>query len=188
MNTASEQPRPSPEEVKRRPFRVSLEAALSLLIFLLVVVMTFGYLIFYQSRIGIKQPIPFSHRFHVTGKKISCLLCHPGAVQTSSAQIPPLETCMLCHEKIAIYYTEMVRMKNFYSEGKPVSWVRINYLPDFVFFSHQVHTRRGFDCSKCHGDVAHQDRIRPVRKFKMGFCVQCHRDENFSHDCFICHR
>jgi hypothetical protein len=23
---------------------------------------------------------------------------------------------------------------------------------------------------------------------QMGFCIQCHKDEECSHDCFICHR
>jgi hypothetical protein len=184
MNTVT---KPSAKK-KRRSFQENLAVALSLAVTVLTMVLVYGYLVYYPGRIGKKQPISFSHRFHVTGKTISCLVCHPGAVENSSAQIPPLETCMLCHDRIIVQYPEIVRLRNDYEKGIPVSWARINYLPDFVFFNHQVHTRRGFDCSRCHGDVAHQDRIQPVRKFQMGFCVQCHRDEHFSHDCFICHR
>ena len=66
--------------------------------------------------------------------------------------------------------------------------VRINELPDFVYFNHQVHVQAGFDCGKCHGDVAGMDRVAPAHPLDMGFCVGCHREQQFSHDCLRCHR
>ncbi|HBG05512.1 MAG TPA: cytochrome C, partial [Geobacter sp.] len=27
-----------------------------------------------------------------------------------------------------------------------------------------------------------------ARKFEMGFCIQCHRDNKATTDCFTCHR
>lgn len=115
-------------------------------------------------------------------------MCHPGTINSDHAGIPPLETCMLCHSKIIIHHPMIEKLRKHYYDNVPVEWTRIVYLPDFVFFSHQAHIQAGFDCGKCHGDIAHTDRLPEQTQLKMGFCVQCHRDENFSHDCFICHR
>ena len=67
-------------------------------------------------------------------------------------------------------------------------WERVNWLPEFVYFDHSMHLMRGVDCGHCHGDVSRMDRVAPARKFQMGFCIQCHRDNNVTHDCFVCHR
>ncbi len=135
-----------------------------------------------------QQPIPFSHAFHVGSKNLSCLLCHTGVRDADRAGIPPLSTCMLCHQSIIITHPQIARLRQHYAAGDPVRWVRVNQLREFVYFSHQRHIRAGFDCSRCHGDVRGMDRIKLVHDFQMGFCVQCHRDNNYSHDCYICHR
>ncbi len=168
--------------------KLSLAARLTLVAVVLLAIMAIAYNFVFPAQIGKAQPVPFSHRFHVTEKKLSCLMCHPGAISREVAGIPPLETCMLCHQHVIIHYPEIVKVRDHYQERKPIEWVRINNLPDFVYFNHQVHVRSGYDCGKCHGDVAHMDRIVQVHPFKMGFCVECHRQENASHDCLICHR
>ncbi|MDQ1257025.1 MAG: hypothetical protein QG656_1626 [Candidatus Hydrogenedentes bacterium] len=146
-------------------------------------------LLFPSACIGTAQPIPFSHRFHVSTKNISCVFCHSGALKTARAGVPPVETCMLCHKRIIVTHPEIVKLKRHYDERQPVPWVRVNRVSEFVFFNHERHVRAGFDCGRCHGDVAKMDRIVPaVNLNDMGFCVQCHRDEEYSHDCLICHR
>ena len=164
---------------------------LAILVLVLLVIAIASVLIFYPSgaiSAAPEQPIPFSHRVHATDKKVSCFMCHSEAMNTDRAGIPPLETCMLCHSKIIIHYPQIARLRKYYDDRTPVEWNRIFYLPDFVFFSHQAHIQAGFDCGKCHGDIAHTDRLPVPEQFRMGFCVRCHHDENFSHDCFICHR
>ena len=138
--------------------------------------------------VGQAQPISFSHRFHVSTKDLSCLWCHPGAVDSAHAGVPPLETCMLCHKRIIPSHPEIVKLRGHYDARRTVEWERVNDLPDFVYFDHSIHLHRGIDCGRCHGDVAHMDRIRLEQSFKMGFCVQCHRDYGVTHDCFACHR
>jgi predicted CXXCH cytochrome family protein len=109
-------------------------------------------------------------------------------MNTARSGVPPLETCLLCHSRIIVDHPEIVKLRAYYDAGKPVEWVRVNDLPDFVYFDHSAHVRAGFDCGRCHGDVAGMDRVWLVHDFQMGFCVQCHRDNGFSHDCLICHR
>lgn len=142
----------------------------------------------YPAGIGARQPIPFSHRVHVHSKRISCFMCHSEAPRSSRAGIPPLETCLLCHSRIIRTHPYIAKLRRHVAENQPVVWERVNWLPEFVYFEHSVHIQRGFDCSVCHGDVAMMDRVVPARKFQMGFCIQCHRDNKATHDCFTCHR
>jgi len=147
-----------------------------------------GYFAWALPDVGPAQPIAFSHRFHVTERNLSCILCHPGVINGARAEIPPVETCMLCHEHIIIHHPQIEKLRAIYAAGDPISWVRVNEVPDTVHFNHSVHFRAGFDCGQCHGDVAQMDRVDQPVLMNMGFCTQCHRDNNFSVDCYICHR
>lgn len=142
----------------------------------------------YPINIGKQEPIPFSHRIHNGMKQINCVFCHDTSIYSARAGIPPLQTCMLCHSKIIIDYPPIHNILHAsYYNGVPVEWERINTLPDYVNFYHGVHIASGFDCSRCHGDISSMDRVKLRYKFDMGFCIQCHKDEKASIDCFNCH-
>jgi predicted CXXCH cytochrome family protein len=143
--------------------------------------------LYYPGNIGAQQPIPFSHRVHAGDKQIGCLMCHPGAFTTAVAGLPPVQTCMLCHSRIIVHYPEIERVRRHYEQGEPIWWVRVSDLPDFSHFDHSMHLISGIDCSACHGDVKAMDRLVLPQEFRMGFCIQCHRDNNATHDCFTCH-
>jgi hypothetical protein len=145
-------------------------------------------LYYYYYPVGVAQEIPFSHRFHAGEKRIGCLVCHAHALDTPRAGLPEVETCMHCHERIIVAYPKIVELRAHYFDNVPIRWRRVNHVPEFVYFNHQVHLRRGFECGKCHGDVKGMDRVVPSPEITMGFCVQCHRDNKYSHDCLICHR
>jgi hypothetical protein len=74
-----------------------------------------------------------------------------------------------------------------YKNKQPIEWVKINDLPDLAHFFHDVHISAGFDCGRCHGDIGKMDRVVQVNKFEMGFCIECHKTEEASTDCFKCH-
>jgi predicted CXXCH cytochrome family protein len=144
---------------------------------------------YYPDRIGRVQPISFSHRFHVTEKKLSCFMCHNGAINTSRSGAPAVGTCMMCHKTIITTHPEIVKLREAYESGRPVEWVRVNDLPDYCYFDHHVHVRAGFDCGTCHGDVAQMDRVKKAVDIdQMGFCVRCHKEHLAATDCFTCHR
>lgn len=167
--------------------KFSLSAMLAAGVLAVLLLIYWGYRNVYPNRIGPEQPIPFSHRVHATEKQISCFMCHTGADDGARAGIPPLETCMLCHSRIIIAYPPVRQVRRHYFDKEPIFWKRVFSLPDFVYFNHSVHIHRGIDCARCHGDIAHADRIEE-HGFIMGFCIQCHRDHNATHDCFTCHR
>ena len=167
-------------------YRLSSVISLWAAILLLVMVYTYGG--WFSPKTGPQQPIPFSHRLHTTEKGLSCVFCHSGVIDTDTAGVPPLETCILCHSKIIIHYPQIAQLREQFDKKIPVEWQRVNVLQEFVFFSHQSHIQSGVDCGKCHGDVKQMDRIEMKKAFNMGFCVQCHRDTQVFHDCLMCHR
>ena len=46
------------------------------------------------------QPLPFSPLLHAGDMKIPCLYCHSEADRGPHATVPPLSTCMKCHEQV----------------------------------------------------------------------------------------
>lgn len=164
------------------------QVIISAIIILLFAVLAMGFFLYGRRGIGLEQPIPFSHRVHANDKKISCFFCHPEAMSTPHAGVPPLQTCMLCHERIAIAYPPIEKVRKAYFENRPILWERIHVLPEFTYFDHSMHINRQIDCGACHGNVTRMDRVVLQQKLEMGFCVTCHKQLNISHDCFICHR
>jgi hypothetical protein len=81
--------------------------------------------------------------------------------------------------------------------ARPVAWVRVHALPDFVRFDHSPHVVAGVACQTCHGPIETMERVRQSSSLSMGWCVNCHRDVterglNGKHvqastDCTTCH-
>ena len=136
---------------------------------------------------GPEQPIPFSHRIHVSTKNINCFFCHPNATKSSNPGMPPVEKCLLCHKVIAPKFAPISLIHEYNRKGRGIPWKRVNRVPDFVHFSHQSHLAEGFDCSRCHGNVKEMDRISQAHVFTMDFCVTCHKQNMASVSCVTCH-
>jgi hypothetical protein len=60
-------------------------------------------------------------------------------------------------------------------QPKPINWIKVHNLPDFVYFDHRPHVNAGVACQKCHGSVETMERVRQVEDLSMGWCVNCHR-------------
>ena len=156
---------------------------------LLFAAMAYFYYSYPERNIGPPQPIYFSHRVHAGVKEIPCRFCHPGVGRSPNAGIPPMEKCFFCHQYIIPQHPQIVKEKEHFDRGEPVPWVRIYWIPDFVFFNHIPHIKWAkLDCTECHGEVKTLDRLLPVN-FKMGFCIECHRKRGAQLDCWLaCHR
>ncbi len=156
---------------------------------LLFAIMFFFYAAYPSLTIGPAQPIPFSHRVHAGVKQIDCRFCHPYVARSQDAGMPAVEKCFFCHKYIIPDHPEILKEKAYFERNKPVPWVRVFWVPEFVFFRHEPHiAQAGLDCSRCHGAVKETDRLGRV-KFEMGFCVTCHRNMGAELDCWLaCHR
>ncbi|MFO1464400.1 MAG: cytochrome c3 family protein [bacterium] len=144
-------------------------------------VLVAGWLIQTAKSVGVNQgyepdqPIAYSHKIHVGDNKIDCLYCHFGAEQSRHAGIPPANVCLNCHNQIKKDSPEIQKIFQAIKEGKPIPWVKVHNLPDFVYFNHSQHVTAGVDCRSCHGPVESMGRMRQDQTLSMGWCIQCHR-------------
>ena len=58
---------------------------------------------------------------------------------------------------------------------RPIPWVKVHDLPDFVNFTHKRHVKAGLECQECHGEVQDDMTVgRRVSELTMGWCLNCH--------------
>jgi hypothetical protein len=134
------------------------------------------------SRIGInqgyspEQPIAFPHKVHAGDNKIPCLYCHYAARTSRHAGIPPASVCMNCHNILEKQTVEIEKLKESVQQERPIRWVKIHNLPDFVYFNHSQHVLSGVKCQSCHGPIEQMERVEQFAPLTMGWCLQCHRE------------
>ena len=133
------------------------------------------------------QPLTFSHKLHAGTNGIPCLYCHRYAEKSRLAGIPSVAECRACHLYIAQEAPQIKQLMAFWNKQEPIAWVRVNSLPDHVYFPHMMHIRAGIECAACHGEVAEMVRITRTASLKMGWCMGCHRQHKASIDCWTCH-
>ncbi len=126
------------------------------------------------------QPIWFSHKVHAGQNQINCQYCHFTVETSMHAGIPPASVCMNCHSQVKegkrTGKKEIAKIYAAIKEKKPIQWVKVDNLPDFVYFNHSQHVKVGkINCTECHGDVAKMDQVAEVHELSMGWCLDCHR-------------
>ena len=122
------------------------------------------------------QPVPFSHDHHTASLGISCLYCHSSVEDSAFAGIPPTATCINCHKLIWNDSPMLEPVRESYRTGMPIEWVRVNDLPDFVYFDHSIHVAKGIGCASCHGRVDQMPLMLQAESLQMEWCLDCHRD------------
>jgi hypothetical protein len=128
----------------------------------------------------VEQPLQFSHAHHVGGVGIDCRYCHTSVEKSSFAGIPPTKTCMNCHSQIWTNAPILEPVRASFRTGTPLNWIRVNDLPDFVYFNHQIHIKQGVGCNVCHGPVDKMPLMYQAQSLLMEFCIGCHKaPENF---------
>jgi len=69
--------------------------------------------------------------------------------------------------------------QKYTGKTKPVEWIRVHNLPDFVYFNHSQHVSvAGVECQTCHGPVEEMEVLRQHAPLTMGWCISCHRETN----------
>jgi len=129
-----------------------------------------------DAHVAREQPIQFSHERHVAGNGIDCRYCHTSVENSSFAGIPPTKTCMNCHSQIfsTSPFLEPVRLS--FRTDQSIQWTRVHDLPDFVYFNHSIHVRKGVGCTTCHGAVDRMPLMRQEASLQMEWCIDCHRN------------
>jgi hypothetical protein len=122
------------------------------------------------------QPVPYSHALHVGQLGLDCRYCHTGVEIAAAAAIPPTQTCMNCHSKVRANSEKLIPIRESYATGMPVPWIRVHDLPDYVYFNHSAHVRRGVGCVSCHGRIDTMEVVFQAKELSMGWCLDCHRN------------
>jgi hypothetical protein len=130
----------------------------------------------YDVGVAPEQPVPFSHKHHVAELGIDCRYCHTAVETQASAGLPPTWTCMTCHSQIWTGSPMLAPVRDSLAKNTPIAWVRVNRLPDYVYFNHSIHVAKGIGCSSCHGAVDTMQLTYRAKTFQMGFCLDCHRN------------
>jgi hypothetical protein len=128
-----------------------------------------------QAGVAREQPVPFSHVHHVAGLGIDCRYCHTSVETSATAGIPPTKTCMNCHSQIWSDSPMLEPVRESFRSERSIEWVKVNDLPDFVYFDHSAHVNQGVGCTTCHGRVDRMPLMWQEASLAMEWCLACHR-------------
>ena len=161
----------------------SNKATVGILLAVLLVPLYLGGLLAYAANpytlnLGYQpvQPVPYSHALHVGKLGLDCRYCHTTVEDAAWAAVPSADICMNCHKMIWTNSTKLTPVFESYATGKPVPWVTVYDLPDYVYFNHAAHVNAGVSCVECHGQVNEMEVMHTVTPLNMAWCISCHRD------------
>ena len=129
------------------------------------------------------QPIDYSHKTHAGTLAIECEYCHSSVSKGAHATVPPISTCMKCHEVVQPKAADgelkpgMTILLDHWDQKKPIEWTKVHVLSDFVFFDHRRHIAKDIECQECHGQVEKLDHMKRTFSLKMRWCLNCHMEE-----------
>ena len=123
-----------------------------------------------------KQPVEYSHARHVGELGMDCRYCHTTVESAAFAAVPPTQTCMNCHTHILSDDPQMLSVKQSYESGRPIEWVKVHDLAEYVYFDHAAHVSNGVGCAECHGRVDRMETVYQAQTLSMGWCLECHRE------------
>jgi hypothetical protein len=123
-----------------------------------------------------EQPIPFSHAHHVGSMGIDCRYCHTSVENSDWAVIPPTKTCMNCHSQIWINSSTLEPVRESFRTNQSIKWTKVYDLPDYVYFNHSIHVKKGVGCETCHGRIDQMALTYQNPSLQMRWCLDCHRN------------
>jgi hypothetical protein len=82
---------------------------------------------------------------------------------------------MNCHKQVWADSPYLEPVRASFRTGKPLEWIRVHDLPDYAYFNHSIHIKKGVGCSTCHGRVDDQPIMYQAASLQMEWCLECHR-------------
>lgn len=129
-----------------------------------------------ETNVAREQPVQFSHRHHVGGMGIDCRYCHDSVEDAAFAGLPPTKTCMSCHSQIWASSPYLEPVRESFRTDRSIQWTRVHDLPDFAYFNHSIHVKKGMGCATCHGRVDQMPLMWQEQALHMEWCLDCHRN------------
>jgi len=95
---------------------------------------------------------------------------------------------MLCHSSIKADSPAIQKLAAYADHQQNVPWVQVYALPEYVYFSHKIHSKKGkVACQTCHGPVTERDVLTKEIDISMKACVDCHIERHARTLCNTCH-
>jgi len=162
-----------------------------------ILAMISGWVVFPRVLYSQKaQPLSFRHSAHADSE---CVDCHRFRGDGTYSGIPDTENCRQCHEEaMGSSEAEKILIEKYLQENKEIPWSVYARQPDNVYFSHAAHVKPNIECTRCHRDVAKDEKLPVVLEnrltgysadtMKMSECEQCHAERGASNACHVCHK
>jgi hypothetical protein len=83
---------------------------------------------------------------------------------------------MSCHAQVWNKSPYLSEVRQALFQDRPIPWVRVHNLPDFVYFNHSIHVNKGVGCFTCHGRVDQMGAVEQKSPLTMAWCIECHRN------------
>jgi hypothetical protein len=83
---------------------------------------------------------------------------------------------MNCHAQIWTNAQLLEPVRSSWATGQPLVWTKVHDLPDYVYFSHEIHVNKGLGCASCHGRVDQMPLMYAQNTLQMEWCLDCHRN------------
>jgi hypothetical protein len=129
-----------------------------------------------QANEVVAQPVPFSHKHHVGGMGLDCRYCHTSVEDSAFAGMPSSKTCMTCHSQVWTDAAMLEPVRESFRTDTSIAWRRVHDLPDFAYFDHSIHVKKGVGCQTCHGQVDEMPLAWRENTLNMEWCLGCHRE------------
>jgi hypothetical protein len=82
---------------------------------------------------------------------------------------------MTCHSQIWKDSPMLEPVRESFRSDRSIQWLRVNALPQFVYFNHSIHISKGIGCTTCHGPIGAMPLTWAANSLKMEWCLECHR-------------
>jgi len=82
---------------------------------------------------------------------------------------------MSCHSQVWTEAELLASVRESYRTDESIPWTRVHDLPDFAYFDHSIHVKKGIGCTTCHGAVDQMPLMWAESTLNMEWCLECHR-------------
>ena len=143
-----------------------------------VVGFTYYYAMPSYTRVGYAptQPVAFSHKIHAGQLGMDCRYCHTHVEESPHSNVPTSQVCQSCHTQIKANSPLLAEVRQSWATGEAIEWERIHKVPEYVYFNHSIHVKRGVSCVSCHGKINEMTVVHHDQPLSMGWCLECHRN------------
>jgi MoCo/4Fe-4S cofactor protein with predicted Tat translocation signal len=83
---------------------------------------------------------------------------------------------MNCHSVLFANASYLEPVRASFRDNSRCTGLRVHDLPDFVYFNHSIHIKKGVGCETCHGRIDQMPLTYQQNSLLMEWCINCHKN------------